>query len=73
MTSVGVENPRSLHSDRTVRKLDAFPELVQALRDGDLLTARLFCARLFNLDERQDARGNEERRVLPRGTFLNAA
>ena len=41
----------------TVRKLDEFPELLEALRDGDFLTARLFCSRLFGIDrlERFDA------------------
>jgi hypothetical protein len=38
------ENP----IDKTVRRLDDFPELVHALRDGDLLTGRLFCAQLFD-------------------------
>ena len=33
--------------DKTVRRLDEFPELLHALRDGDLLTGRLFCAQLF--------------------------
>jgi hypothetical protein len=37
----------------TVRKLDDFPELLEALRDGDFLTARLFCSRLFGNDWRQ--------------------
>ena len=36
--------------DATVRKLDEFPQLLQALRDGDLLTARLVCAQLFGID-----------------------
>jgi len=40
------ENP----IDKTVRRLDDFPELLHALRDGDLLTGRLFCAQLFNCD-----------------------
>jgi hypothetical protein len=44
------ENP----TDKTVRRLDDFPELLQALRDGDLLTGRLFCAQVFNLDGRQN-------------------
>jgi len=39
--------------DKIVRKLDEFPELLEALRDCDLLTGRSFCARLFNFDERQ--------------------
>ena len=37
----------------TVCKLDDFPELLEALRDGDLLTARLFCAQLFGTDRLQ--------------------
>ena len=46
--------PVPLHSDKIVWRLDEFPELMQALRDSDLLTGRLFCARLFNLDERRN-------------------
>ena len=46
-----------LHTDKIVCRLDLFPELVQALHDGDLLTGRLFCARLFNLDERRNHLG----------------
>jgi hypothetical protein len=43
--------PRSLpDGDKIVRRLDLFPELLQALRDGDLLTGRLFCAQLFDFD-----------------------
>lgn len=41
---------------KTVRRLDEFPELEKALRDGDLLTGRLFCAQLFQFDERQSLR-----------------
>ena len=44
------ENPVALRTDKIVRRLDEFPELLQALRDCDLLTARLFCAQLFNLN-----------------------
>jgi hypothetical protein len=36
--------------DKTVRRLDDFPELLHALRDGDLQTGRLFCAKLFHCD-----------------------
>jgi hypothetical protein len=50
--------------DKIVRKLDEFPELLEALRDCDLLTARSFCARLFNLDERQ-----RPRELTQTGTF----
>jgi len=35
--------------DRIVRRIDDYPELDQALRDGDLSTARVLCARLFDL------------------------
>ena len=44
------ESPVPLQTDKTVRRLDEFPELLQALRDCDLLTARLFCAQVFSLD-----------------------
>jgi hypothetical protein len=35
--------------DRIVRRIDDYPELSQALRAGDLPTARVLCARLFDL------------------------
>jgi hypothetical protein len=54
-TNKRVENPASLHADKIVCRLDAFPELVQALHDGDLLTGRLFCAQLFDCDGREIA------------------
>ena len=38
----------------TVRKLEEFPELLEALRDGDLLAVRSVCARLFDIDARED-------------------
>jgi hypothetical protein len=40
--------------DKIVRRLDEFPELEKALRDGDLLTGRLFCAQLFAYDGRRN-------------------
>ncbi len=46
-----------LDTDKIVCRLDLFPELLQALRDSNLLTGRLFCARLFNLDERRNHLG----------------
>jgi len=46
--------PVPFHTDKIVRRLDLFPDLLQALRDGDLLTGRLFCAQLFDLDLRRD-------------------
>ena len=33
---------------KIVRRLDDFPELMQALRGGDLLTGRMVCAQLFD-------------------------
>jgi hypothetical protein len=38
-----------LRGDRIVRRIDEFPELSRALRDGDIPTARKLCARLFHL------------------------
>lgn len=35
--------------DRIVRRLDEFPELNRALRNGDVPTGRFLCAQLFNL------------------------
>jgi len=50
-TRIQGENPIFLHGgEKIVFKLDFFPELIQALRDGDLLTGRLFCAQLFGFD-----------------------
>jgi hypothetical protein len=37
----------------TVRKLDNFPALLEALRDGDLVTAGLFCAPAIRIDRLQ--------------------
>jgi hypothetical protein len=37
-------------TDKTVRRLDDFPELLHALRDGDVLTGLLFCAQMFDCD-----------------------
>jgi hypothetical protein len=45
---------------KTVRRLDEFPDLVEALRNGDLLTGGLFCARLFDLDSRRSSREREQ-------------
>jgi hypothetical protein len=47
---MNIENSVSLHDDTIVCRLDLFPELVRALRDGDLLAGRLFCAQLFNCE-----------------------
>jgi hypothetical protein len=44
------EYPISLRADKIVRRLDDFPELLQALRDGDLPTLRLIWAQLVDCD-----------------------
>ena len=49
---------------KTVRRLDEFPDLVEALRNGDLLTGQLFCARLFGLDSRRSSQVREQASVL---------
>lgn len=36
--------------DTIVRRLDQFPDLAAALRNGDVLTARRICSQLFDLD-----------------------
>ena len=50
--------------DATVRKLDEFPELLEALRDGDLLTARSVCAQLFGIDPRRGVLTLEKSQLL---------
>jgi hypothetical protein len=46
---------------KTVRRLDEFPELEKALRDGDLLTGRLCCAELFDFDAGENSPVHEQR------------
>ena len=49
------ENPPfGTASDKIVRTLDDFPDLAEALRDGDLLTARMICAQLFPVPKRSE-------------------
>jgi hypothetical protein len=56
-----VNTPKSRPSEgKIVRRLDEFPELVEALHDGDLLTGRLFCAQLFDSDAGQSSLVREE-------------
>jgi len=63
--------PVSIHGHKIVRRLDEFPELIQALRDGDLLTGRIFCARLFDFDTRRSLRERKQASVLQtRGSLL---
>ena len=40
---------------KIVCRLDEFPELVEALHEGDLLTARLYCAQIFDFDAGESA------------------
>jgi hypothetical protein len=47
-----VDHAVPFQTDTIVRRLDEFPELLAALRDSDFLTARSFCAQMFNLDGR---------------------
>ena len=47
-----VDHAVPFQTDKIVRRLDEFPELLAALRDSDFLTARSFCAQMFNLDAR---------------------
>ncbi len=51
-TTAKADNQVPIHTDTIVRRLDLFPELVRALRDGDgdLLAGRLFCAELFDCE-----------------------
>jgi hypothetical protein len=45
-------------TSKIVCRLDEFPELEKALRDGDLLTGRLFCDQLFGCDGRRNRVGD---------------
>ena len=45
-TGINIEHPTSLHTDKIVRRLEDFPELLQALSDGDLSAVRFLWAQL---------------------------
>ena len=45
-----VTTARFVHTDKIVRRLDEFPELTKALREGDLATVSILCAQLFELN-----------------------
>jgi hypothetical protein len=53
------EHPILLHTDKIVRRLDDFPELLQALRDGDLVTVRLIWGQLVDVDGGEFPRTNQ--------------
>ena len=52
-----VENQIPLHADKIVRRLDEFPELQQALRDGDLARVRFLWEQLVDCDGQQRPTG----------------
>jgi hypothetical protein len=54
MATAKVDTSVPVHTDKIVRRLDDFPELLQALRDGDLLTVRWFWEQLFDCDGRRN-------------------
>lgn len=60
MIDCGITPPRRRppnQPDKIIRKLENFPELVEALRDGNQVRARLLFARLFDGD-------NDDRREI---------
>ena len=62
-----MNTPKSGARDgKVVQRLDEFPKLLEALRDGDILTARLFCAQLFGSDGRQRPAAGQEPRAPER-------
>jgi hypothetical protein len=65
------EDPVSIRGHKIVRRLDEFPELIQALRDGDLMTGRCYCAQLFDFDTRRSLCERQQTSVLQtRGPVL---
>jgi hypothetical protein len=62
-----MNTPESGERDgKVVQRLDEFPQLLEALRDGDLLTARLFCAQLFGIDQWKRSDTGQEPRARRR-------
>jgi len=51
-----VDNQVFPHADKIVRRLEDFPELLQALRDGDLVTVRFLWEQLFECDEQRTSK-----------------
>ena len=49
------ENPPLVRSDEIVCALGNLPELTKAVRDGDLSTISVLCARLFYLNSDQES------------------
>ena len=72
MTTLISANAVAPHG-KIVRRLEDFPELMQALRGGDLLTGRLLCAQLFNIcpwARFPFASATDERRIHRSDPFL---
>ena len=51
-----VDNQVPLDAETTVRRLEDFPEMLQALRDGDLVTVRLVWSQLCDCDGQRNLR-----------------
>ena len=51
------EVARFAYTDKIVGRLGDFPELTQAVREGDLETTSILCAKLFELNSRQSRAG----------------
>jgi hypothetical protein len=61
-----IEQPASSKSQEAGRMVDDFPEfLLESLQGGDLLTGRLFCAQIFDLDARRVAADRLPSGMLP--------
>jgi len=55
-TEMSAENAVSVRSNEIVCALGNLPELTKAVRDGDLSTISVLCARLFYLNSDQESR-----------------
>ena len=47
---------RFIHTDKIVGVLGEYPELTQAVRDGNVATVRILCAQLFDLNRPNKAK-----------------
>ena len=65
ITPIGIKSLHPVNVDKIVRRLDEFPELIEALRGGDLLTGRMFCAQLFDFDVCHSLRASEQQTARP--------
>ena len=65
ITPTGTKSLHPVNVDKIVRRLDEFPELIEALRGGDLLTGRMFCAQLFDFDACHSLAAGEQQTPWP--------